>query len=136
MIRSDPMLRSYSTDVSADTNIVTTAETVVATLSGVSVARLGEIPRLHGVVSITLGTATTAVVLRVRRDSVTGTVVGEVQTDQIYSAAGSNETHEIVVSDIGVGELAGATYVLTVVQTAATGNGTATHASLEAQLGS
>jgi hypothetical protein len=72
------------------------------------------------------------VVLRVRRDSLTGALVDEAITEQIASAAGSTEGHEIVCTDVPGSELAGQTYVLTVSQTAASANGTAVHGSLEA----
>ena len=129
------MSRVYNSDVSADTTLLTTAETVVATLGGVSVARPGESVRLHGEATVTTGTATTALALRLRRDSLTGVQVGETITDQVEAAAGSTETHDIVATDPAPGELAGASYVLTVSQTAATGNGSAVHASLEATVG-
>lgn len=127
------MPQKYTVDVAADTTLVTTAETVVATLTGVATPRPGMSVRLHGSYVITLGTNTTAVTTRVRRDSLTGTLVDEAITEQISSAAGSSEGHEIVVTDTGQGELAGATYVLTVAQTAASANGSVLHASLEAE---
>lgn len=129
------MPRNYSVDVAADTSLVTTAETVVATLTGVSTARAGEQIRLEGTVTLTLGTSTTAVVLRVRADSLTGAVVDELATEQISTAAGSAETHTIVAYDSSGVEIAGRTYVLTVSQTAASANGSATHASLKAEVG-
>ena len=129
------MPRTYNTDVAADTTLVTTAETVVATLSGVSVARPGESVRLHGQVTVTTGASTTALVLRARRDGLAGALVGEAITDQIEAAAGSTETHDLVTTDATPGELAGASYVLTVSQTAASANGAAVHASLEASVG-
>lgn len=129
------MTTTYTADVSADTPLVTTAETVVATLTGVSMQRAGQTIDLYGHVSVTTGTATTSLVLRVRRGGVTGTLIGELETDTLAAAVGSTEDHDIHETETPTGELAGATYVLTVVQTAATANGSCVHASLRADVG-
>jgi hypothetical protein len=123
--------RHFSAYTETDTTLVTTAETVVATLTGMSTGQAGQTVSLRGKANITLGASTTAVVMRVRRDSLTGTVVGEVQTEQISSAAGSTEDHEIYREDVGAGEFAGRTYVVTVSATAASANGAVNNASLE-----
>lgn len=128
-------LRVYSSEVSADTTVVTTAETVVATISGVGTSLPGEKIRLSGQASITLGTATTALTWRIRRDSVTGTVVNDADPVQIETAAASTEDHNVDADDSFSGEVAGQTYVLTVQQTAATGNGTVLNAYLKAEVG-
>lgn len=122
----------YNVDVAADTTLVTTAETVVATLSGVAMQRGGQTVRLQGDVVITTGASTTALVLRIREDSLTGTIVDEAETDTLAAAAGSSEDHSIVALHSPASEVTGKTYVLTVSQTAASANGSVTHASLEA----
>lgn len=124
--------RTYSVAPTADTPLVTTAETVVATLPGVSTDRPGQLVRLRADYVVTIGTGGTAVTHRIRRDSLTGTVVGESNTEQISTAAGSTESHEFYAEDSFAGEVAGQTYVLTVQQTAATANGTVLRASLKA----
>jgi hypothetical protein len=126
--------RHFSSYTEADTSLVTTAETVVATLAGLSTGQAGQTVALRGKANITLGTSTTAIVMRVRRDSLTGTVVGEVQTEQISTAAASTEDHEIYREDVGAGEFNGRTYVVTVSQTAAAANGTVNNASLEGDI--
>lgn len=127
-------VRRFSVYSEVDTTLVTTAETVVATLTGTSTNQAGQQVALRGKANITLGTSTTAIVSRIRRDSLTGTVVGEVQTEQISSAAGSTEDHEIYREDVGAGEFSGRTYVMTVSQTAASANGTVNNASLECEV--
>jgi len=127
-------VRRFSSYSETDTTLVTTAETVVATLTGVSTNQAGQTVGLRGKANITLGTNTTAVVTRLRRDSVSGTVVGEVQTEQIATAAGSTEDHEIYHEDANPGEFSGRTYVLTVSQTGASANGTVNNASLECEV--
>lgn len=126
--------RGFSAYSGTDTSLVTTAETVIATLTGVSTNQPGQTVALRGQATITLGTGTTAIALRVRRDSVSGALVGEPTPDQIETAAGSTETHDIYVEDQNAGEFAGRTYVLTAQQTGASGNGNALQASLAADV--
>jgi hypothetical protein len=133
-IRSDRVMHRYAADTTTDTTLVTTAETVVATLAGVSLPRAGHSVDLEGHVTLATGTATTGLTLRVRRDGLTGALVGETTPDAVEAAAGSVETHDITATDAAPGELANATYVLTAQQVAATGNGNVTHASLEASI--
>lgn len=124
----------YSVSNPADTTLVTTAETVIATLSGVSSQRPGQRVDLKGQATVTTGAGTTGLTLRVRRDGLTGTLVDEALADTAEAAAASTETHDIAATDAAPGEIAGATYVLTVAQVGATGNGSAVHAALDAEL--
>ena len=126
--------RRYTSYSETDTTLVTTAETVIATVTGVSTSQAGQFVAIKGTANITRGASTTAVVYRVRRDSLTGTVVGEVQTEQIFSAAGSTENHVIYREDAGAGEFSGRTYVVTASQTAASANGTVNNASVEVEV--
>jgi hypothetical protein len=126
--------RHFSAYGETDVSLVTTAETVVATLTGLSTGQAGQTVAIRGKANITLGTNTTAIVSRIRRDSLTGTTVGEVQTEQISSAAGSTEDHEIYREDANAGEFAGRTYVMTVSQTGASANGTVNNASIEGDI--
>lgn len=124
--------REYSADTTTDTTVTTTTETVVATLPNVSTPGPGWRVTLRGFCQLTTGAATTGLTWRVRRGSaITDTLVDEANAVQVEAAAGSTEDHEIVVVDTPP-EVAGQTYVLTVQQAAATGNGTAVQASLTA----
>jgi len=105
--------------------ITTTTETVVATLSGLNTDRSQSRVALTGVVNITVGTGGTSVTLRVRRASVYGAVVGSALSHTV--AAGSNYSLAVQALD-APGEVAGATYVITVAVTAATGNSTVNYA--------
>ena len=122
--------RSYSSEVSADVTLVTTAETVVATVTGVNTYKPGETLQIQASATVTNGTNTTALTFRVRRDSLTGTVVNNADPVQIETAAASSEDHELVCEDQIAGEIANATYVLTVQQTGASANGTVLNAGL------
>lgn len=121
----------FTSDSAVNTTIVTTAETVLATVSGVSTPRKTNV-NLSGWAQVTTGTNTTSLVPRIRRGTdATGTLIGEGNPVTIGAAAGSTEDVEIRVSDPGV-DLANGSYVLTVVQTGATANGTALQAGLTA----
>lgn len=123
--------QQFSVQGAANVNIPTTTETVVCTLNGVTTQGPGAVVTLEAWLQVTVGTATTALVYRIRRASLTGTLVGVQTSEAIYSAAGATEDHSLQEND-SPGELAGGTYVLTVQQTAATGNGTAVASSLVA----
>lgn len=126
-------MNQYNVEVATDTPLVTTAETVVATITGIATPRRTNV-RINGTATITTGTATTQITMRVRRGpAITDTLIGEANFETISAAAGSTETHEITTLDLGV-DLAGATYVLTAQQTAATGNGSAINADLSVEI--
>lgn len=120
----------YSASATADVNIPTTTETVVATLVVPAVPSAGYKVNLFGTVQVTAGTAATAATPRWRRGTdATGTLVGE--GNPVTLAAGN--TGEISHNAIDTpGEIAGQSYVLTVQQTAATGNGTALQSAVTA----
>jgi hypothetical protein len=109
--------------------VTTTSETVVATLAGLNVDRIQRRVGFGGLVNILVGTGGTSVTVRVRRGSVSGAVVGVAQGQAV--AAGS--TYSIAVDALDEpGEVAGATYVLTVAVAAATANSTVNYAHLAA----
>jgi hypothetical protein len=129
-------LNRYTSTPSADTSVVTTAETVLATVSGVNSYAPGARITIRGGVQFTPGTATTGLTFRIRRGTdATGTLIQEANLEIVAGVVGSTEDHELEVTDQVAGELAQASYVLTVVQTAATGNGTAVQAWLEVEVG-
>lgn len=125
---------SYFVDAAADTTLTNATETVVATLGGITSQRLGQKVELEGQINVTGGTSTTAYVLRIREDSLTGNLVDEIATDTLASAVGSAEDHVIHAEHIPAGELSGKTYVLTVTQTGGAANGTVNHGFLRADL--
>lgn len=96
-------------------------ETVVATLTGVTSEFPQQAVQLLGLVAVTPGTTATAMTVRIRQDSLTGTLVGtaDVHAGDIQPSKLSGL--EIAKTD-GSRECAGATYVMTV---QGTGEGTA-----------
>lgn len=113
-------------------SLVTTAETVVQTITGVTSRRLGQRLHFEGEINVTGGTSTTAYVLRIRQDSLTGTLVDTNVSDTLASAVGSPEDHTIEADFTPTGELSGKVFVLTVSQTGAAANGTVNYAALRA----
>lgn len=128
------MPRSQRTETQATSTsavtVVTTAETVAVTLPMVATDGADDRVDLAGQLSLQSGAATTGVRLRIRRGSLAGTVVADSGNMGIVGAAGSLQDYEVDGQDTP-GEYAGA-YVLTVQQTAATGNGSVNPATLQA----
>lgn len=124
-MRVAPKIRS--SQVTGDTVLVTTAETVVATLPGVSNQSVDGIIRLDGLAQVSGGTNTTFATLRIRRASLTGTLIGEADAATLTGAA--QGTFGIMAEDTP-GEVAGVSYVLTVQLTAASANGSVPYAYL------
>lgn len=117
----------------ADTVLVTTAETVVCTLLGVNTPRKTNV-FLRAWAQVTTGTNTTALVIRIRRGTtVAGTLIGEQDPVTIGAAAGGTEEIECAAIDGNV-DLAAASYVVTVSQTGATANGNVTRAGIRATM--
>jgi len=109
--------------VTAAVTVLTTTETVAVTSDILPLSPIGgEGYNVCGLVNITAGTATTAVVVRVRQNSLTGTVVGNALTHTLAAAAVANIAFD--VQDFSAAATPVAQYVVTVQQTAATGNGT------------
>lgn len=127
--------QEYDSPITTDTPLVTTTETVIATLSGVTSSGPGQRVKLHGWAQVTAGTSTTAVTLRVRQGAgITGTVVGEANPVQGGVVAATTASLDIDVTDALAGEIANQTYVLTAQQVAASANGSVLQASLRATL--
>jgi len=123
----------YDSPVTANTTITTTTETVAATLSGVNAPGPGATIKLTGFVQVTAGTGTTAITVTIREGTdATGTIVGEANAIAGGVTAGSTSSLDLVVTDVPAGELANQSYVVTVKQTGASGNGTILLATLRA----
>lgn len=106
-------------------------EVVVATLSGVVTPYGPGTVNLSGAAFVTTGTTTTAVVCRIRRASLTGTLVGDQTGQPVVAAAGSANWYPVVAQDTP-GDVTGYTYVLTVTDTGGGTGGTTVTAYLNA----
>ncbi len=113
-----------------DLAIVTTAETIVVTSDPITISPGAKRVLLVGYVQITTGAGTTALVPRVRRGpALADALVGEANPQA--AAASVNDRLMVLVVDDNPGE-GKRQYSLTVVQTAASGNGNVTAAALVA----
>lgn len=128
---SPAALRTLATTGVTNATIVTTAETVVATLTGITTDNPSTIVYLEAYANIAVAAATTSLVLRVRRTGLTGTLVGAAQTTTVTASTTATELYQVVDTP---GEVAGLTYVLTAVCTAAGANSTVNAVGLQAQL--
>lgn len=129
-----PNLNSYVSPASTATNVPTTTETVVASLTIPSVPGPGIPVSLTGTVHLTTGTGTTSVTLRVRRGGLTGSVVATAPADTAIGAAGSTDPYTIQAPDAPP-ESVNLVYVLTVQQAGASGAGTGVLGVLSATVG-
>lgn len=124
-------MTTYTNQVAA---VATTAsgETIVATgeippnLGGTT----GKSPVINGVVNITAGAGTTAVVVRVRQgaNTTSGTLVGVATTHTLAAAAVGNIPFEVLDTANQFGAIQ---YTLTVQQTGGTGAGTVNQATIK-----
>lgn len=110
----------------------TAAETVVAQVQ-VSTVGADQVVILDAWAKILTGTNTTSIVPRFRRQAVAGTVVGDANLITIVGAVGSTGEYGHRATD-QPGEVASLLYVFTIVQTAATGAGTAVAVFIRATL--
>lgn len=102
-------------------------ETVVLTSGPVSTPGRNATVVLWGVVNLTVGTNGVAAVVRVRRGSLTGTLIGLATTDT--GVATDKYTIPFQVTDAAIDE-AGAKYVVTVTETSASADGTVNYVSI------
>jgi hypothetical protein len=87
-------------------------ETVVCTLNGISTEFDGQTVRIRGWLKASVGTGTTAGLMRIRRDSLTGTSISEATAETGPFVASKVCDGTVEVDDTSR-TLAGATYVLT-----------------------
>ena len=97
-------------------------ETAILTTGGIDTTPQQERVLITGIVSVTPGTAATAIVVKVRRGSgVSGAEVGSTETQT--GAAGTSQVVSFHVED-NPGEVEGEQYTITVTETSATAPGT------------
>ena len=105
-----PIGRPVSTFFTADVTLTLATEVVIMTLPGINTENISQTIRIFGSVQITTGVGATTVTLRVRRTSLTGTLVGE--GNAITTAASTTFALPFAVDD-NPGEVASQVYVVT-----------------------
>lgn len=109
-------------------------ETVIATLPNISSRGAGFTIHLNGQAAFAVSAATTATTLRIRLGTLTGTIVGSLVIASAATAADLKNASGVVGGDYTPDqEIANATFVLTIQQTAAAAAWDTTYARLEAQ---
>lgn len=121
----------YQTTTIQGSPIVTTAETVVATIASVSIDQYGANIRFLVDVGLTPAADSTDVVLRIRRNNVTGTVVVG-PTTIVTTPAAASQLPLIGAATEPVGQRS---YVVTAVVTAASANTTVNNVTALAIVG-
>lgn len=129
------MLAEFSTKAITNASTTNTTETVIATLSNVSNYGAGNRVQLHGWVNMQPGTTTSALTFRIRRGiDATGQLISNQNAEGAGVTAGSAGDYSIDTEE-SPQEIAGASYVLTVQQTAGTAGGTINAVELKATVG-
>lgn len=109
-------------------NVPTTTETVIGTMLAQAGGGLVPVPAfplsIEGSLSLTPGTAATSVIIRVRLGSVVGAIVFASPSLVVTAAAALRIALDAVDALNSALQAGGATYVVTIQQAAATGNGT------------
>lgn len=123
---------NQSTVTASAVTVTLAAETAILTAPAYPVNNPGgQGVSIDGMVDITTGASTTAVVLRVRRDSVTGTIVGAVTHTLAAAALGAIPFD--FLDTVATALVGSPVYVLTAQQTGGTANGTATVATMNVE---
>lgn len=112
---------SYATNIATQA-ITTTNETVIATLAGLDSRQAGGPILLLGYAQFAVNASTTGVTLRVRQDSLTGSLVQAAAAVAMTAATATFDQLNVLALDQPTGEYAGKTYVLTIQATAAAAN--------------
>lgn len=124
---------SFVSWVAAGINTANAAETVIATSRAVQSPYPGASFYIEADLEFTPGGSTTALTLRLRRDSLTGTQVAISPAITVVAAAPL--TARIVAVDSLVGDVAGQLWVLTGIQTAGAGAGLSVNVGIKVTTG-
>jgi len=120
----------FTSGVAGVVNLTGSTEAVVATCAGVVTRFSGQTLKLNGFAVVTTGTTTTAVVVRIRQLSLTGTQVSPTSSQTVITAAGDSNAYPCYATD-SPGDVTGYAYVLTVQQTGGGTGGATVYAVLE-----
>lgn len=121
----------FTSGVAAAQAITTSAEVVVATLAGVSNENGNRTVRLAGKAFVTSGSTTTAVVCRIRRATLTGTLLNNQTGQTVITLAGNSNIYPVEAVD-SIDPGTGYVWVLTVQDTGGGTGGTTVYATLDA----
>lgn len=131
---SQQVYNTCATFSGSDVTITTTAETVVATSEACRMPGrpVKLIVRVYGVVTTSADSATYKV--RVRRDSVSGTALGDAIAQTVLVTAGGTEPFVFMATDERAGTLNSVVYVATLEIASASANSTVGQAYIEVMI--
>ena len=109
----------------------TNAETVIYTTPAILTGPAGPPVGITGTVNITPGTGTTAIILRVRQGSLTGTLVGGSPSHTVAAGAAQSISFGVTDTTQFTQQAGGGVYVVTAQQTGGTANGTTNVVDIE-----
>lgn len=124
---------TFASWLAAGINTANTAETVIATSRAVQSPYPGASFLIECDLEFTPGTSATALTLRIRRDSLTGTQVAV--SPALTVAAGAPIISRIVAIDSLIGDVAGQLWVLTGAQTAGAAAGVSANVGIKVTTG-
>lgn len=110
------------------------AETVVATLTGVDLKFSDQVIKLSAAINFTVGTSGNAATLKLRRDSLTGTQVGATVTLPVTTVVATDTVIGVIYASDQPGNVAGATYVLTLTVASAAATSTVNNVNITARV--
>lgn len=119
-------------NVIGNQTITANAETIIATLAGLNSRGVGYGWKLLGTVTFAVSALTTAVTLRIRPDTISGTALATSIVEGGVAGDIADASGVIVAEDLFSGEYCNKTYVLTIQDTAAGANWNVLNASLRA----
>jgi hypothetical protein len=114
--------------------VVTTAETLVVPGNALSLQATSGKAVVKGFLTLTVGTGTTAVTVRLYRGTTTaGTLIGSAIAQAGNFTAGSPAAFSVQATDV-LSNVGGAQYCMSVQQTGASGNGSVTTAMIDTEI--
>lgn len=123
--------QTLSTDTIADASVAAATEEVIATLTGVNTSNAETRIALSAWAAFTTGTLVTAAQMRIRRDSLTGTLIAD-SGDVTAGIAATAPTTMAIAADDTIPASGNRIYVLTLETTGAGTANTITGVSLQA----
>lgn len=128
------LLEKHVATATADVTVPTTTETAAIVSGPVQVPSATCLVHIRGWCQLVTGAAASAVTVRIERGSAAGgTLVGEGNSITLGAAAGSREVMSIEATERRANEES-VSYVMTVQQTGATGDGTVSQAAIEVEI--
>jgi hypothetical protein len=133
-VRAQQVKQICPSFTTVDTTITTTAETVVATSPACKVPRKQFIAVIKTSFTVTTGASSATYKVRIRRETVSGTALGDAIARTIQVAAGGTEEVTFMATDERTADLNNVIYVATIEIASAAADATVGEAFIEVML--